>query len=123
VKWTGELGGPAKTAAISDATVFVYTYARTYVEAGAAVFGESLRAGTPMAALTWREGTCAQAALCEETGAVTVVDPREDDEAAARRLADAIEQAETLDHRQVQALGMQRFDPARHFLAMAARSC
>jgi hypothetical protein len=76
-----------------------------------------------MAALTWREGTCAQAALCEETGAVAVVDPREDDEAAARRLADAIAQAEALDHRQVQTLGMQRFDPARHFLAMAARSC
>lgn len=52
VKWIGELGGPAKTAAIRSAAVFVYTYARPYVEAGAAVFGESLRAGTPMAALT-----------------------------------------------------------------------
>ncbi|MFJ8298773.1 glycosyltransferase [Streptomyces sp. NPDC094447] len=123
VKWVGELGGPAKTAAIAEASVFVYTYARPYVEAGAAVFGESLRAGTPMAALTWREGTCAQAALCDATGAVAVVDPEEDDETAAQRLAVAIEKAESLDHRRVQAVGMQRFDPVRHFQAMATRPC
>ncbi|MGV9557658.1 glycosyltransferase [Streptomyces sp. NPDC003522] len=123
VKWIGEVGGPAKTAAIADASVLVYTYARTYVEAGAAVFGESLRAGTPMAALTWREGTCAHAALCEETGVVAVVDPREEDEIAARRLADAIERVESLDHQRVQVIGMQRFAPVRHFQAMSARSC
>ncbi|MGW0768851.1 glycosyltransferase [Streptomyces sp. NPDC002676] len=123
VEWVGELGGTAKTAAIAGASVFVYTYARAYVEAGAAVFGESLRAGTPMAALTWREGTCAQAALCDETGAVAVVDPHEDDETAARRLADSIQRAEDLNHRQVQAVGMHRFDSARHFRAMATRPC
>ncbi|MEH0530943.1 glycosyltransferase [Streptomyces stelliscabiei] len=123
VEWVGELGGTAKTAAIAEASVFVYTYARAYVEAGAAVFGESLRAGTPMAALTWREGTCAQAALCNETGGVAVVDPLEDDETAARRLADSIQQAEDLDHRRVQAIGMQRFDPVRHFQTMATRPC
>ncbi|MFG2648953.1 glycosyltransferase [Streptomyces sp. NPDC048436] len=50
VEWVGEVGGAAKTAAFRDASVFVYTYARTYVEAGAAVFGESLRAGTPIPA-------------------------------------------------------------------------
>lgn len=123
VEWVGELGGPAKTAALRDASVFVYTYARNYVEAGAAVFGESLRAGTPMAALTWRKGTCAEAALCGRTGAVAVVDPEVDDETAAGRLAEAIEQAESFDHHQVQAIGQQRFDPARHFEAMAARPC
>ncbi|MBO4254792.1 glycosyltransferase [Streptomyces griseorubiginosus] len=123
VEWVGELGGTAKTAAIAEASVFVYTYARAYVEAGAAIFGESLRAGTPIAALTWREGTCAQAALCNETGSVAVVDPLEDDETAARRLADAIQQAEDLDHRRVQAIGMQRFDPERHFQTMATRPC
>lgn len=123
VKWVGELGGPAKTAAIHDASVFVYTYARPYVEAGAAVFGEALRAGTPMAALTWREGTCAQSALCDRTGVVTVADPREDDETAAQSLSRAIEQAESLDHAEVQAIGRRRFDPTRHFQAMASRSC
>lgn len=123
VEWVGELGGRAKTAAIRDSAVFVYTYARTYVEAGAAVFGESLRAGTPMAALTWRDGTCAQAALCEQTGAITVVDPSEDDETAAHALAGAIARAEECDHQQVQAAGMRRFDPARHFQAMATRPC
>ncbi|MEU8972567.1 glycosyltransferase [Streptomyces monashensis] len=123
VKWVGELGGPAKTASIRDASVFVYTYARTYVEAGAAVFGESLRAGTPMAALTWREGTCAEAALCDQTGVVTVANPAEDDETAAAQLALAIEQAEDLKHAEVQETGMHRFDPARHFAAMATRSC
>lgn len=123
VKWLGELGGPSKTAAIRDASVFVYTYARTYVEAGAAVFGESLRAGTPIAALTWREGTCAEAALCDRTGVVTVADPAEDDETAAELLALAIEQAEDLNHTEVQETGMHRFDPARHFAAMSTRSC
>ncbi|MDJ0342631.1 glycosyltransferase [Streptomyces sp. H10-C2] len=123
VKWVGELGGPAKTAAIRDASAFVYTYARTYVEAGAAVFGESLRAGTPMAALTWRGGTCAEAALCDQTGAITVGDPDLDDETAAGLLARAIEEAEDLDHTQVQEIGMQRFDPARHFTAMSTRPC
>ncbi|MFD9068464.1 glycosyltransferase [Streptomyces lasiicapitis] len=123
VERVGELGGPAKTAAIRDASVFVYTYARTYVEAGAAVFGESLRAGTPMAALTWRTGTCAEAALCDATGTIAVADPEEGDETAAHQLAHAIEQAESLNHRQVQAVGLQRFDPTRHFTAMAAPPC
>ncbi|MFG3656861.1 glycosyltransferase [Streptomyces sp. NPDC047706] len=123
VEWVGELGGPAKSAAIRDASVFVYTYARNYVEAGAAVFGEALRAGTPIAALTWREGTCAEAALCGETGVIAVVSPEEDDETAAWRLAEALEQTEPCDHRRVQAIGLQRFDPARHFEAMAARPC
>ncbi|MFD5442124.1 glycosyltransferase family protein [Streptomyces tendae] len=121
VKWVGELGGPAKTAAIRDASVFVYTYARAYVEAGAAVFGESLRAGTPMAALTWREGTCAQAALCDQTGVVAVADPVVDDETAAELLARAIEKAEDLKYAEVQEIGMDRFAPARHFRAMASR--
>jgi glycosyltransferase involved in cell wall biosynthesis len=123
VKWAGELGGPAKTAAIRDASVFVYTYARTYVEAGAAVFGESLRTGTPMAALTWREGTCAEAALSERTGVITVADPDEDDETAAELLALAIEQAEDLNHTEAQEIGMHRFDPGRHFTAMSTRPC
>ncbi|MFF8491563.1 glycosyltransferase [Streptomyces albidoflavus] len=121
VKWVGELGGPAKTAAIRDASVFVYTYSRAYVEAGAAVFGESLRAGTPIAALTWREGTCAQAALCDQTGVVAVADPVVDDETAAELFARAIEKAEDLKYAEVQEIGMDRFDPARHFRAMASR--
>ena len=125
VEWVGELGGPAKTAALHDASVFVHTYGRTSVEAGAAVFGESLRAGTPMAALTWRTGTgtCAEAALCTQTGVITVAHPDEDDEAAAHLLACAIEKAEDLDHGQVQEIGLRRFDPARHFSAVAGRSC
>ncbi|MFI9566438.1 glycosyltransferase [Streptomyces rishiriensis] len=123
VEWVGELGGPAKTAAIRDASVFVYTYARTYVEAGAAVFGESLRAGTPIAALTWRDGTCAQAALCERTGATAIVPPEADDETAAQALAEAIERAAELDPTEVQAIGKRRFNPTRHFEAMAALSC
>ncbi|GAA0422037.1 glycosyltransferase [Streptomyces luteireticuli] len=122
VEWAGELGGPAKTAALRDAAAFVYTYARTYVEAGAAIFGESLRTGTPMAALAWGTGTCAEAALCERTGAVAVVSPEEEDEAAARDLAVAIEESLTLNHAQVQQIGQQRFDPVRHFEALAARS-
>ncbi|MER6088588.1 glycosyltransferase [Streptomyces bluensis] len=123
VEWAGELGGPAKTAAIQEASVFVYTCARTYVEAGAAVFGESVRAGTPVAVLTWRDGTCARAALCHRTGVTTVVPPEADDETAAQALAEAIERAADLDHNEVQAIGQQRFDPARHFEAMAALSC
>ncbi|MFF4086353.1 glycosyltransferase [Streptomyces nigra] len=123
VEWVGEVGGPAKTAAYRDAAVFVYTYACDYVEAGAAVFGESLRAGTPVAALTWRKGTCAEAALCDRTGAVTVADTAEDDETAAQALATAIERAESLDHAEVQAIGQHRFDPRRHFEALAARPC
>ncbi|MFC9693293.1 hypothetical protein ACFTSF_32390 [Kribbella sp. NPDC056951] len=123
VDLTGELGGPAKIAALQAGSVFVYTYARTYVEAGAAVFGETLRAGTPVAALTWRGGTCAAAATCDQTGVVAVADPTEDDEAASRRLAEAIVQAEELDHSTVQAIGQQRFDPARHFEAMATGRC
>ncbi|MEU6572529.1 glycosyltransferase [Streptomyces sp. NPDC046805] len=123
VEWVGEVGGPEKTAAFRDASVFVYTYARDYVEAGAAVFGESLRAGTPIAALTWRKGTCADAALCDRAGAVTVADPAEDDEAAAQALAEAIRRAEALDHAEVQAIGQHRFNPQRHFSALATRPC
>ncbi|WP_202867883.1 glycosyltransferase [Kribbella pittospori] len=103
VEFLGELGGPAKVAALQSADAFVYTYARSYVEAGAAVFGEALRAGTPVAALTWRGGTCAEAATCEQTGVVAVTDPIVDDETAAHRLADAIAQAASLDHTTVSA--------------------
>ena len=46
VDFVGELGGRDKAAAFSGGAVFVYTYARDYIEAGAAVFGEALRAGT-----------------------------------------------------------------------------
>ncbi|WP_432096326.1 glycosyltransferase [Streptomyces sp. bgisy100] len=120
VEWIGELGGSAKTAAIAEGSVFVYTYARDYVEAGAAVFGESLRAGTPIAALTWREGTCAQAAICDRTGASVVADPSADDESAVRALAKAIERASVLDPSEVQTTAMARFDPAGHFKALAA---
>ncbi|MFI9253706.1 glycosyltransferase [Streptomyces sp. NPDC053069] len=120
VELVGELGGPAKTAAIRNASVFVYTYARSYVEAGAAVFGESIRAGTPMAALTWREGTCAQAALCDRTGTMAVIPPDVDDETASQALAEAIERAAELDHAEVQEIGKRRFDPTRHFEALAA---
>lgn len=123
VEWVGELGGAAKTAALREASVFVYTCARTYVEAGAAVFGESLRAGTPVAALAWRRGTCADAALCDRTGAIAVIAPEADDETAAAGLAEAVGQAQALHHGQVQAIGRLRFDPVRHFERMAARPC
>lgn len=123
VEMVGELGGAAKIAALQAGAVFVYTYARTYIEAGAAVFGEALRAGTPVAALAWRTGTCAEAATCDRTGVVAVADPAEDDEEAARQLAEAIVRAEGLDHREVQAIAQQRFDPMRHFKAMSARPC
>ncbi|WP_317874621.1 glycosyltransferase [Streptomyces sp. SR27] len=121
VDWLGELTGPAKIAALSDAAAFVYTCSRTYVEAGAAVFGESLRAGTPVAALTWRPGGCAEAALCENTGALAGADPERDDAQAALALAAAIERAVLLRPQEVQETGMRRFDPVRHFRAMATR--
>ncbi len=90
------------------------------MEAGAAVFGESLWAGTPIAALTWHDGTCAQAALCEPTGDTVVSDPAADDESAAHALAKAIERASALDHFEVQATGLARFAPASHFKVLAA---
>ena len=83
-------------AMLGTGRVLVYTCARHYVEAGAAVSGESLRAGTPVAALAWRKGTCAQAALCDNTGTVALISPQADDNAAASVLADAIEQAALL---------------------------
>ncbi|WP_116949615.1 glycosyltransferase [Jiangella endophytica] len=118
VEWAGELGGRRKAAALHQTSVFVYTQARDYVEAGAAVFGESVRAGTPVAALTWRDGTCAQAALCERTGVTRVCAPEVDDETAARVLAEAIEEAAGLEPVVVQDLGQKRFDSRRHFESM-----
>lgn len=119
VEFVGELGGTAKTAAFREGEVFVYTCARDYVEAGAAVFGESLRAGTPVAALAWRAGTCAEAALCDSSGRIALVDPGVCDATAAAALADAIEEAATLKAASVRELGLVRFDPARHFRALA----
>ncbi len=121
VDLVGEIGGAAKVAELHLGQVFVYTCAREYVEAGAAVFGEALRAGTPVAALAWRAGTCANAALCADTGSVARVDPMDSDDVAAIALADAIDRASTLSAASVQEIGMTRFDPARHFLALAAR--
>lgn len=123
VDWLGELGGRAKIDALQDAAAFVYTCSRDYVEAGAAVFGEALRSGTPIAALAWRPGTCAEAALCASTGAIALSDPALDDASAAALLAKAIEQTSDLDHTGVQAIGQNRFDAVRHFEAMATAPC
>jgi glycosyltransferase involved in cell wall biosynthesis len=121
VEFAGELGGAAKTDALNAGRVLVYSCARHYVEAGAAVFGESLRAGTPVAALAWRQGTCPQAALCDDTGAVATVAPEADDSQAAFALAEAIAHAAMLKAAHVQEVGQARFDPVRHFQALASR--
>jgi glycosyltransferase involved in cell wall biosynthesis len=117
----GELGGPAKTAAFARASTCVYTCGRSYVEAGVATLGESLRAGTPVAALAWRNGTCAEVGLCDSTGAVAVVDPSSSDEHAAHALAQAIATTDPMDALAVQAIGLERFDPAMHFEILATR--
>lgn len=118
-----EVGGDAKMRLLADAGVLVYTCARGYIEAGAATFGEALRAGSPVAALAWRPGTCAQAALCGRTGSVALVEPEADDEMVAKALAAAVEQATLLRAQEVQEVGLARFDPVRHFHALAARPC
>lgn len=120
VELVGELSGADKLDALRHAGVLVYTCAPSYVEAGAAVFGEALRSGTPVAALTWRDGTCAQAALCERSGAVVQVDGDAEDSEAVARLVDAIVVAERLDARDVQEVGLARFDPADHFRALSS---
>jgi hypothetical protein len=107
----GELAGEAKLEALQAASVLVYTCQRGYVEAGAAVFGEALRSGTAVAALTWTADTCAEAALCPATGVIAQVDADDSDEVAASRLAEAITAAEQLDVRQVQAIGLVSVPP------------
>lgn len=119
----GEVGGEAKMRLLAEAGVLVYTCARDYIEAGAATFGEALRAGTPVAALAWRPGTCAQAALCDHTGTVALVGPDGDDQSAAKALTAAIERTTPLRAADVQEIGLVRFDPARHFRALAAPPC
>lgn len=121
VEMVGELGGSAKVAALRAARVFVYSAARDYIEAGAAVFGESLRAGTPVAALAWRPGTCAEAALCTDTGTLASIEAADDDDQAAKSLAEAIARAATMPASTVQEIGLNRFDPQRHFTVLAAR--
>jgi glycosyltransferase involved in cell wall biosynthesis len=122
VTLTGEAGGMAKIRLLASARTFVYTCARDYVEAGAGTFGEALRVGTPVAALVWRPGSCAHAALCPRTGFVAMAEEAGDDQAVLA-LAAAIERASELPARQVQDVGLTRFDPARHFRALAARPC
>jgi glycosyltransferase involved in cell wall biosynthesis len=122
VELLGEMTGIEKTAALSRGRTLVYTCARDYVEAGAAIFGETLRAGTPIAALTWRTGTCAEAALCAQTGVNAVTDPETDDETAAGRLAEAILTADEFRAADVQQIGLSRYDPAGHFRALAGLS-
>lgn len=119
----GEVGGDMKRRLLADAGALIYTCARAYIEAGAATFGEALRAGTPVVALTWQSGTCAAAALCARTGVVVQVDQDDDDEIVAKALADAIEQMEPARAAEVQEIGFARFDPARHFRALATRPC
>lgn len=123
VELVGELAGRAKLDALAGARTMVYTCARDYVEAGAAVFGESLRSGTPIAALAWRTGTCAETALCPETGLVAQVAPGEDDPTAVAVLVEAVTAARKLRARIVQEIGLERFDPQKHFEALASRPC
>jgi glycosyltransferase involved in cell wall biosynthesis len=123
VTLVGEVGGATKMRLLADAGALVYTCARDYIEAGAASFGEALRAGTPVVALAWAPGTCAEAALCERTGVVVQLPPDDDDGIAAKALADAIEQVSLLGSADVQEIGLTRFDPIRHFNALATRPC
>lgn len=119
----GEVSGAAKMQLLAEARTLVYTCARDYIEAGAASFGEALRAGTPVAALAWHQGTCADAALCEGTGSVARLGCDADDDVAATELANAIERVTTLRAAGVQEIGLARFDPARHFRTLATRPC
>jgi glycosyltransferase involved in cell wall biosynthesis len=119
VEWVGELGGTAKARHLRDTAVLVYTCAPDYVEAGAAVFGDALRAGTPVAAVAWRAGTCADAALCDRTGTIAMSSDELDEDATVDALAAAIIAAEKLEPESVQAVGLDRFDPVRHFEALA----
>lgn len=121
VDMVGEIAGQAKVDALRDASTLVYTCSRRYVEAGAAVFGEALRCGTPVAALVWRPGTCADAALCERTGAVAMLSPAASDEDAAAALAEAIGRTAGLPADDVQEVGLVRFDPVEHFRTLARR--
>jgi len=121
VEMVGEIGGAEKAAVLRDAAALVYTAGRGYIEAGAAVFGEALRAGTPVAALTWGSGTCADAALCVDTGAVVRADPDASDGDAGQALADALDSAVSLRAVDVQEIGRSRFDPAQHFKTLATR--
>lgn len=123
VTLAGEVSGKTKARLLAEAGTLVYTCARDYVEAGAAIFGEALRAGIPVAALAWRLGTCAHAALCGQTGAIAQLSPETDDDRVAKALADAIEQVAVLQAQEVQEIGRTRFDPARHFRTLAARPC
>jgi glycosyltransferase involved in cell wall biosynthesis len=110
VELLGELSGDDKLQVLREARVLVYTCAPDYVEAGAAVFGESLRCGTPVAALIWRDGSCAQAGLCQQSGAVVQVNEEVSEAEAAARLHAA----------DVQAIGLARFDPEAHFRVLAS---
>jgi glycosyltransferase involved in cell wall biosynthesis len=123
VTLAGEIGGERKMRLLAEANVLVYTCAHNYVEAGAATFGESLRLGTPVAALAWWPGTCAHAALCADSGSMALADPNTTDALAAKSLADAIERATPLRARNVREIGLYRFDPVRHFQTLAARPC
>jgi glycosyltransferase involved in cell wall biosynthesis len=123
VEFVGELAGSSKLTALSSARTLVYTCSRDYVEAGAAVFGEALRCGTPVAAAVWRSGTCAQSALCHETGTLAEFRRDDSDHDVATTLADAIGAAANLDHRRVQKIGLDRFNPARHFAALSYNPC
>lgn len=120
VELVGEVAGREKLELLSSSSVFVYTSARDYVEAGAATFGEALRCGTPVAALAWRPGTCAENALCDQTGSIAFAVPDLDDDVAAELLAEAIQKAQELPAVPVQEIGLQRFDPAVHFGTLAA---
>lgn len=123
VSLRGEVGGGDKMRLLTEAGALLYTCASDYVEAGAATFGESLRAGTPVAALAWRPGTCAEAALCERTGDIALVEAEDDDITAARAIADAVERTMPLRARDVQEVGLTRFDPVNHFRALSTRPC
>src|ERR1019366_5437851 len=83
---------------------------------------ESLRAGTPVAALAWRAGTCADAALCAGSGSIALLPQQASDDEAAAALAESIECAAQLRPAGVQEIGTARFSPAGHFGALAARA-
>lgn len=108
------LYGRKKMSLISRASCGIYTLAESYSEAGAAVLGEMLTSGIPIAGISWRgnDAIC-EAVASPKVGRIARISSEDSEKNIVLALATAIEECRNLSRKEIFEDSKVRFDMRR----------
>jgi len=105
-----EVTGKNKMDLIAKADCMIYTLNSDYIEAGSAIFADSLSCGVPVAAISWKNNDCSYAALNSKTGVIAKINQKDDQEKIVNKLSKAINSCLKLDRKLVYEIGSKKFN-------------